>query len=236
MRHDTDKQLQTEDLLGDRREPTAADERADTGYRDVEPKADETDLDAGRHGGLADPKATDPRAADPRLGEHRTGQDRVGSVGPVDQDHRVDGSTTRVDDSSGDWDGAPTYDPGPAVDQDTTHGYAEAAPEQQEHHQPGAPTATDGEEPGAELFSDEEVERFRGQWQAIQGTFVDDPRDAVQGADHLVAEVMQALAATFTEHKRGLEDQWQNGSDAQTEDLRQALRRYRSFFNQLLHT
>ncbi|MGQ0840567.1 hypothetical protein [Actinokineospora sp.] len=86
----------------------------------------------------------------------------------------------------------------------------------------------------AELFTSDEVTRFRGQWQTIQTNFVDDPQEAVQGADHLVAEVMQTLAATFADHKRDLEGQWRSGAEVETEDLRVALRRYRSFLNQLL--
>jgi hypothetical protein len=85
-----------------------------------------------------------------------------------------------------------------------------------------------------ELFGGDDVERFRVEWREIQARFVDDPRDAVQGADHLVAEVMRSLASTFSDHKHDLESQWQDGSEAETEDLRQALRRYRAFFNQLL--
>jgi hypothetical protein len=85
-----------------------------------------------------------------------------------------------------------------------------------------------------ELFGRDDVDRFRVEWREIQARFVDDPRDAVQGADHLVAEVMRSLATTFSEHKHELEGQWQEGSDAETEDLRQALRHYRTFFNQLL--
>jgi hypothetical protein len=87
----------------------------------------------------------------------------------------------------------------------------------------------------AELFPHQEAEQFRGEWQDIQARFVDDPRDAVQSADQLVAEVMRSLATTFTDHKHELEGQWQQGSDVETEDLRLALRRYRSFFNQLLN-
>jgi hypothetical protein len=45
---------------------------------------------------------------------------------------------------------------------------------------------------------------------------------------------MQTLATTFAERKQSLEDQWRTGGDAQTEDLRVALRSYRSFFDQLL--
>jgi hypothetical protein len=75
------------------------------------------------------------------------------------------------------------------------------------------------------LFGQDEVERFRVEWREIQARFVDDPREAVQGADHLVAEVIRSLATMFNEHKHELEGQWRGGSDAETEDLRQALRR-----------
>ncbi|MFF8711356.1 hypothetical protein ACF07T_07935 [Streptomyces sp. NPDC015184] len=81
-----------------------------------------------------------------------------------------------------------------------------------------------------------EQEEFRARWQKIQGEFVDDPQNAVNAADQLVAETIQALATTFSEHKRGLEGQWQRGEKVATEDLRIALQRYRSFFNRLLTT
>ncbi|MFI5519981.1 hypothetical protein [Streptomyces platensis] len=81
-----------------------------------------------------------------------------------------------------------------------------------------------------------EQEEFRSRWQRIQSEFVDDPRAAVGAADTLVAEVMQALATTFSEHKQGLEGQWHRGEEVATEELRVALQRYRSFFNRLLNT
>lgn len=83
------------------------------------------------------------------------------------------------------------------------------------------------------LFEDTDVERFRDSWQGIQTAFVDDPQRAVKEADELVAVVIQNLAATFADHKKDLESAWSQGEPA-TEDLRIALRRYRSFFNQLL--
>ncbi|MEV7526772.1 hypothetical protein [Streptomyces sp. NPDC091371] len=86
------------------------------------------------------------------------------------------------------------------------------------------------------LLGAEESERYRETWSGIQGRFVDDPREAVRAADSLVAEVMQTLAATFAEHKQGLEGQWDRGEDVATEDLRLALQHYRSFFNRLLRT
>jgi len=86
-----------------------------------------------------------------------------------------------------------------------------------------------------ELFGRDQVDRFRGEWRDLQARFVDEPREAVQGADHLVAEVMQSLAGTFNDHKHELEGQWQHGSEVKTEELRLALRRYRTFFDQLLN-
>jgi len=88
--------------------------------------------------------------------------------------------------------------------------------------------------PTVDLLASQDVERFRGQWKEIQTRFVDDPRDAVRDADQLVAEVMRALATTFTDHKHDLEGRWQQGDGVDTEELRQALRHYRSFFDHLL--
>jgi hypothetical protein len=86
------------------------------------------------------------------------------------------------------------------------------------------------------LLGSEEAERFRGRWESIQTAFVDDPREAVQDADGLVAELMQRLAQTFTEERESLEAQWSAGDDVSTEDLRVGLQRYRSFFERLLST
>jgi hypothetical protein len=86
------------------------------------------------------------------------------------------------------------------------------------------------------LVGSEEAEGLRSRWQKIQNEFVDDPQDAVRAADALVAEVMQMLATTFAAHKQGLEGQWEQGRQVQTEELRVALQRYRSFFHRLLST
>jgi hypothetical protein len=84
------------------------------------------------------------------------------------------------------------------------------------------------------LFDEADAARFRERWHEVQAAFVDDPKRAVQDADVLVAELMQNLASAFSERKRLLEDQWREGTDAETEDLRLALRGYRSFLDQLL--
>ena len=50
----------------------------------------------------------------------------------------------------------------------------------------------------------------------------------------LVAATMKRLAEQFAAERSNLEGQWDRGSDISTEDLRIALRRYRSFFGRLL--
>jgi hypothetical protein len=84
------------------------------------------------------------------------------------------------------------------------------------------------------LFSEPEMADFRSQWSKVQTGFVDEPRGTVEGADKLVAVVMQRLAEGFANERSGLEKQWDRGDNVSTEDLRVALQRYRSFFDRLL--
>jgi hypothetical protein len=84
------------------------------------------------------------------------------------------------------------------------------------------------------LFSEPEMGDFRSQRSKLQTGFVDEPRPTVEGADKLVAAVMQRLADCFANERLGLEKQWYGGDNVSTEDLRLALQRYRSFFDRLL--
>jgi len=90
------------------------------------------------------------------------------------------------------------------------------------------------EEETGPLFSNGEAKDLRSQWDTIQVGFVDEPRRAVEQADHLVAGTMKRLAEIFAEERGKLESQWDKGENVSTEDLRLALRRYRSFFSRLL--
>ena len=86
----------------------------------------------------------------------------------------------------------------------------------------------------AALLNHEESELFRTRWSEIQGRFVDEPRSAVQQADVLVSEVIDKITEMFSNEHGSLEGQWKEGKDVSTEDLRQALQHYRSFFNRLV--
>jgi hypothetical protein len=84
------------------------------------------------------------------------------------------------------------------------------------------------------LLQPEVVTQLQSQWTEIQAGFVDEPRQAVERADGLVADAIKRLAETFANERAQLEGQWDRGGDVSTEDLRQALQRYRSFFSRLL--
>ena len=86
------------------------------------------------------------------------------------------------------------------------------------------------------LLASEDAEGFRARWTDVQTGFVDAPRQAVEQADGLVAELMQHLARTFADERGRLEGQWDRGDDVPTDSLRTAFQRYRSFFERLLAT
>jgi hypothetical protein len=67
---------------------------------------------------------------------------------------------------------------------------------------------------------------LRAQWQQVQGTFVDDPRQAVQEASVLVERTLREIQENVT---RG-----QISEPTSTEDLRVSFQRYREFFHRLL--
>jgi hypothetical protein len=83
----------------------------------------------------------------------------------------------------------------------------------------------------APLFLPQIAERFRARWDEVQIGFVDDPHQAVKQADELVAQVMKSLAETFADERANIDGQV---DQSDTEHLRVALRRYRSFFQRLL--
>lgn len=95
-------------------------------------------------------------------------------------------------------------------------------------------TATADNDELAPLFETEEARKFRTQWLSIQSKFVDDPSASVKQADELVASVLKSVMMGFSDRRVALEQQWNSGENISTEDLRVALKRYRSFFDRLL--
>jgi len=97
------------------------------------------------------------------------------------------------------------------------------------------PDGSNDPEVHAALFPESETRDLRTRWDKAQGMFVDEPRKAVEEADALVASAVKRIAELFADERQKLEQQWDRGGDISTEDLRQALRRYRTFFDRLLN-
>ena len=85
----------------------------------------------------------------------------------------------------------------------------------------------------ATLIAPERAEAYNSRWNELKGEFVDEPRRAVRGANELVGQVLDELEELFRRQRSELE-QGLDSEQTSTEDLRQALGRYRSFFDRLL--
>jgi hypothetical protein len=117
------------------------------------------------------------------------------------------------------------------MDREGRRADAELADDRQQSQEP--PMQADAE-PLAALFPPEMAQDFRSRWDEVQIGFVDDPKQAVRKADELVAQVMKSLAQKFADERSKFESQFDEQGSASTENLRVALRGYRSFFQRLL--
>jgi hypothetical protein len=98
----------------------------------------------------------------------------------------------------------------------------------------GADTASAGRtEERATLIPPDRAESYNSRWTELKSDFVDEPSRAVRGANELVGEVLDDLEELFRSQRAQLE-QGLDSEQTTTEDLRQALGRYRSFFDRLL--
>jgi hypothetical protein len=70
-------------------------------------------------------------------------------------------------------------------------------------------------------------------WRAVKSEFVDEPREAVRKADALVGELLADIARALAQQRAQL-DRGLDTDSTSTEDLRQAMHRYREFFDRLI--
>ena len=84
------------------------------------------------------------------------------------------------------------------------------------------------------LFPEREAQTLHSRWDAVQSTFVDEPRKAVEDANDLVASAIQRLSQVLSDERSRLESGLKSGDEVSTEDLRLTLQRYRVFFSRLL--
>ncbi|MFI6732038.1 hypothetical protein ACIBI9_03820 [Nonomuraea sp. NPDC050451] len=84
------------------------------------------------------------------------------------------------------------------------------------------------------VLFDQNPDQVQARWRDLQASFVDDPGEAVRRADGLVGEVVDALTSSLTNRTNGLRDRWKDTEAADTEQMRLALRDYRSVLESLL--
>jgi hypothetical protein len=92
--------------------------------------------------------------------------------------------------------------------------------------------AVEPEAPSGPLLFD--AGSYQDRWDAIQIGFVDEPLYAVESAGRLLAEVLGEVASSFASKRKDLEAQWRHDREVTTEDLRQAFRGYRAFFQRVI--
>ena len=94
-----------------------------------------------------------------------------------------------------------------------------------------SPGGARGPEP---LLPPEQADHYRRRWHEIEEQFAGRPEESVEEADALVADLMQRLAAAFSQEREWLESRWENGDPLSKQDVAVAVKRYRSFFDRLL--
>jgi hypothetical protein len=92
----------------------------------------------------------------------------------------------------------------------------------------------DAELNGASLFAVGDVEGYRKDWRAVQIGFVEDPEAAIRAADDLIGRLVDNFTARIAARRAALSSPPVEAIDDRTEDLRLALRRYRTLLEQLL--
>ncbi|MBW8821298.1 MAG: hypothetical protein JF598_24600 [Streptomyces sp.] len=97
----------------------------------------------------------------------------------------------------------------------------------------------------ARLLPHEECDKLSTRLQHAVAGFVDEPRSAVEEADHVLEEVAARFTDAVTQRRRTLRNSWQTGDGGRdhkaagagdTEQLRLALRDYRELAERLLHS
>lgn len=100
-------------------------------------------------------------------------------------------------------------------------------------------STTGGSAAGSPLLPHDECDKLTSRMHHAVGEFVDEPRSAVEEADHVLEEVTARFTDAMTQRRRTLRTSWQTGADdrastTDTEQLRLALRDYRELTERLL--
>lgn len=93
--------------------------------------------------------------------------------------------------------------------------------------------AETGLEERISVLATEEARALEERWRSIASAFVDAPRSAVAQADELTGDLIERVMQALSDERATLHAALEDAS-LSTEELRQALRRYRTLFERLL--
>jgi hypothetical protein len=214
----------TEDIRQDRQPVDDVDRREPTNATHLDERADRRDLE---HLEDRPAPADDPDVV--REGEARRDGDvvREGEArrdGDVvrEGEARRDGDVVHEGEARGQGDATRAMD-----DRDTNR---DPTSERRPAASPGASTSWRGEG----LLSTDDRGSYQQRWDEIQVRIIDEPRQCVREADDLVGEVTTRISDRFSGARQDMERRWDGGDEPTTEELRQAVQRYRDFFQRLV--
>lgn len=171
------------------------------------------------HGATSGPAVVDPATSDPATSATRATPEPAAGDRPAADSTAMRHDTSRTDPAAGrdaNRDGHDTSATPATSAADAGRGSTEGVDRDPER-----------------LVPADRAAEYGRRWNEVKGSFVDEPRRAVGAADVLVGELLDDLERLFREQRSRLE-QGLDTDQASTEDLRVALRRYRSFFDRLL--
>jgi hypothetical protein len=196
---------------------------------DRQPYAAGPESSAGVAAPTADEAVTSGERTEADGGARPAAPQAPGSAGTTDAETAYDAAAERKAVMPADADTAPADVTTPERATDTTdQRSADETVGSSAQTSPGSVTVVEQ----TAVISGQDAQTFQARWEAIQGTFIDDPHAATEQADALVGEVMERLASLREEYLRQLRGALGDGSD--TEAMRVALQRYRAFFQLLI--
>jgi hypothetical protein len=187
-------------------------------------------------------------AARAPVGETPAGEIQVGET-PVSETQVGEARAGAVPVGGGPANDAPALGAEAATTGTGRHAAAAQAPPANGELRPGEATGKLGD------FSDltygnliPDAAHYTDQWQQIQFKFVDDPHASVTQAADIIGQVTAKMEAAIQERQRAIEERqraitdqqrslrgrWGEGTNADTETLRETLRMYKTFLDQLI--
>lgn len=122
-----------------------------------------------------------------------------------------------------------------SIEQPTDHEFERPTDEETDDAAAADHPTTDSPPGPAEMYevlSDRDIGDWRQRWDALQSSFIDDPKGAAEQADALVGDLIERVGQRYQELRRELGERFDRNAD--TEAMRVAVQRYRAFYKLLV--